>query len=70
MNEGKCPHKIQVDFDNCIENIKQDIVHISRTRLVFWTPTAVPLKKIQVNVDNFIWMRFIFGYTFREHIHY
>ncbi len=28
MNEGKCPHKVQADFDNCIENIKQDIVHL------------------------------------------
>ncbi len=26
MNEGKCPHKVQADFD--IENIKQDIVHL------------------------------------------
>ncbi len=38
--------------------------------LYFEQSTAVPLKKIQMNVDNFIWMRFIFGYTFMEHIHY
>ncbi len=57
MNEGKCPHKVQADFD--IENIKQDIVHLQyheQDLMILNTINCSFPKKIKMTVEIFIWM--------------